>query len=101
MVSHDRFDNSIPGADAHVLPGDADDIRRRFESSSILTRSSMLRSLYSDFESTSKLFALQSTVIYLLMEIFEGDHFFGLPEELGCLKEAAHAIRCMPKTTCL
>lgn len=86
-------------ADEYV-DDDPDTIKKRFEELPLLAGSKMLCSLYSSFDTSTKLFAFQSTIVYLMMPIFEDSYFSGLPEGLQSLRTATEDAKCMMFTVC-
>lgn len=78
------------------LPRFADspvEIKKRFEDLPITIESNLLHSLYSKFDPSTKLFAFQGIVVYLMMRVFEDDYFFGLPEGLRSLHTSAEIVK--------
>ena len=69
-------------------------MKRRFDDLPIPIESNLLRSAYDDFDPASKMLTLQSTVIYLMMRVFEDDYFFGLPEGLKSLHQSVKILKC-------
>lgn len=69
-------------------------MKTRYEGLPLLSDSGALHPLYHDFEPTTKLFAFQSTAIYLLMRVFEDGLFFGMPQELQHLRVALDDSKC-------
>lgn len=78
--------------DADQIIDKPSEMRTRYDSLPVLAGSKLLRALFHDFDSASKLFALEGTVIYLMMRVLEDDCFSGLPKELQPLQECAAAL---------
>lgn len=76
----------------------SEEMLKRFDSLPLLTNVPSLRSMYSAFDTSRKLFAFHATAIYLMMRVFDDGYFFGLPAELSDIRNAMESIKCTARS---
>jgi len=84
----------VEGVGANQTIDKPSEMKTRYDSLPVLAGSKLLYSLFHNFDNASKLFALQGTVMYLMMRILKDDYFSELPQELRALQECAAVMKC-------